>query len=86
MEVKLPSRVRLFATPWTAAHQPPLSMGFSRQEYWSGVPLPSLSGSITSQQIDGKTVADDFSGLQKPLQMVIAAMILKDAYSLEGKL
>ena len=29
------------ATPWTAAHQAPLSMGFSRQEYWSGVPLPS---------------------------------------------
>ena len=29
-------------TPWTAAHQVPLSMGFSRQEYWSGVPLPSL--------------------------------------------
>ena len=37
------SRVRLFTTPWTAAHQAPLSMGFSRQEYWSGVPLPSLS-------------------------------------------
>ena len=36
------SGVRLFATPWTAAHQAPPSMGFSRQEYWSGVPLPSL--------------------------------------------
>ena len=35
------SRVRLFATPRTAAYQAPLSMGFSRQEYWSGVPLPS---------------------------------------------
>ena len=32
---------RLLATPWTAAYQAPLSMGFSRQEYWSGVPLPS---------------------------------------------
>ena len=31
----------LFVTPWTVAHQAPLSMGFSRQEYWSGVPLPS---------------------------------------------
>ena len=31
----------LFATPWTAAYQAPPSMGFSRQEYWSGVPLPS---------------------------------------------
>ena len=36
------SRVQLFATPWTVAHQAPPSMGFSRQEYWSGVPLPSL--------------------------------------------
>ena len=35
------SRVWLFATPWTAAYQAPLSLGFSRQEYWSGVPLPS---------------------------------------------
>ena len=35
------SRVQLCATPWTAAYQAPLSMGFSRQEYWSGVPLPS---------------------------------------------
>ena len=35
------SRVQLLATPWTAAHQAPPSMGFSRQEYWSGVPLPS---------------------------------------------
>ena len=41
-KVKLLSRVRLFATPWTIAHQVPPSMGFSRQEYWSGVPLPSL--------------------------------------------
>ena len=35
------SRVRLLATPWTVAYQAPPSMGFSRQEYWSGVPLPS---------------------------------------------
>ena len=40
-KVKSLSRVRLFATPWTAAYQAPPSMGFSRQEYWSGVPLPS---------------------------------------------
>ena len=35
-----PSRVQLFATPWTVAHQALLSMGFSRQEYWSGLPCP----------------------------------------------
>ena len=40
-EVKSLSRVRLFVTPWIVAYQAPLSMGFSRQEYWSGVPLPS---------------------------------------------
>ena len=41
VKVKSLSRVRLLAIPWTAAHQAPLSMGLSRQEYWSGVPLPS---------------------------------------------
>ena len=34
------SHVQLFVTPWTVAHQAPLSMGFSRQEYWSGLPFP----------------------------------------------
>ena len=41
VKVKSPSHVRLSATSWTAAYQAPPSMGFSRQEYWSGVPLPS---------------------------------------------
>ena len=41
MKGKSLSLVQLFATPWTAAYQAPLSMGFSRQEYWSGVPSPS---------------------------------------------
>ena len=41
VKAKSLSRVWLFATPWTAAYQAPLSMRFSRQEYWSGVPLPS---------------------------------------------
>ena len=40
-EVKSLSRVRLFATPWTVAYQAPLSMGFSKQECWSGLPFPS---------------------------------------------
>ena len=39
--VKLLSRVQLFVTPWTVVHQAALSMGFSRQEYWSGLPFPS---------------------------------------------
>ena len=41
LKLNLLSRVRLLATPWTVAHQAPPSMGFLRQEYWSGVPLPS---------------------------------------------
>ena len=39
--VKLLSRVQLFASPWTVAYQAPPSMGFSRLEYWSGLPFPS---------------------------------------------
>ena len=41
LKVKSLNRVRLFATPWTVAYQASLSMGFSRQEYWSGLPFPS---------------------------------------------
>ena len=43
VKVKSLSHIWLLATPWTAAYQAPPSMGFSRQEYWSGVPLPSLT-------------------------------------------
>ena len=43
VKVKSLSHARLLVTPWTAAYQAPPSMGFSRQEYWSGLPLPSLS-------------------------------------------
>ena len=46
VKVKSLSRVRLLATPWTAAYQAPPSKGFSRQEYWSGLPLPSPIESI----------------------------------------
>ena len=51
VKMKSLSRVRLLATSWTAAYQAPLSMGFSRQEYWSGVPLPSLKDIYTSMYI-----------------------------------
>ena len=47
------SRVRLCATPQTAAHQAPPSMGFSRQEYWSGVPLPSLRNELATSYYQG---------------------------------
>ena len=50
VRVKSLSRVQLLATPWTAAHQAPSSMGFSRQEYWSGLPLPSPSTDLDSHK------------------------------------
>ena len=52
MKGKSLSSVQLFATSWTAAYQAPLSMGFSRQEYWSGVPLPSPESSPSSTQLE----------------------------------
>ena len=63
MKVKSESEVSqscpTLATPWTAAYQAPPSMGFSMQEYWSGVPLPSYEGaqtSIHSQKHDDKFI------------------------------
>ena len=53
--VRVLSRVRLFASPWPVAHQAPLSMGFCRQEYWSGLPFPSPRGSSRSR--DGTRVS-----------------------------
>ena len=41
VKVKSLSHVRLFTTPWTVTYQAPLSMGFSRQQHWSGLPFPS---------------------------------------------
>ncbi|KAI4548127.1 hypothetical protein MG293_000457 [Ovis ammon polii] len=50
VKVKSLSRVRLFATQWTVACQAPLPMGFSRQEYWSGLPFPEDLGSIPGSE------------------------------------
>ena len=62
MKVKTLSRVPLLATPWTAAYQAPPSMGFSRQMYWSGVPLPSpkrghIQAQIGKQNVWGRGMA-----------------------------
>ena len=58
-EVKSLSCVRLFATPWAVAYQDPQSMGFSRQEYWSGLPFPSiLMCGIVSKVIDMEKSGD----------------------------
>ena len=48
--VQLLSHVQIFATPWTVAHQTPLSVGFSRQDYWSGLPFP-FPGDLSNPEI-----------------------------------
>ena len=53
MKVKSVSRIRLLVTSWTAAYQAPLFMGFSRQEYWSGSPVPSLSSMLRAYYLPG---------------------------------
>ena len=63
MKVKSLSRVRLLATPWTPGHQARLCIGFSRQEYWNGVPLPSSAMQETRVQ---------FMGLHDPLEKGLA--------------
>ena len=57
MKVKSLSHVRLFATSWTAAYQAPPSMGFSRQEYWSGVPSlsPLLRAGLLKDSVSPET-------------------------------
>ena len=56
VKVKSLNHVRLFATPWTVAYQAPLSMGFSRQEYWSGEPFP-LPGDLPNPGIQPRSPA-----------------------------
>ena len=81
VKVKSLSHVRLFVTPWTVAHQAPPSMGFSRQEYWSGLPFPSpgdlpdpgieprspalRADALTSEPLTPKS---DHTGTEKTLQ------------------
>ena len=54
VKVKSFSRVRLFATPWTVAYHTPPSVGFSKQEYWSGVPFP-FPGHLPNPEIENRT-------------------------------
>ena len=64
VKVKLLSHVRLLATPWTTAYQAPPSTGFSRQEYWSGVPLPSpMASARTSKTMLNNSTDRDHSYL-----------------------
>ena len=60
------SRVRLCATPWTTAYQTPPSMGFSREEYWSGVPLPSPQVELKTYQTDADPTNHFTGSIRKP--------------------
>ena len=57
VKVKSLSRVRLLVPPWTVAHQAPPSRGFPRQEYWSGVPLPSPSSALAHIKLTALSVS-----------------------------
>ena len=78
-EVKWLSRVRLFATLWTVAHQAPPSMGFSRQEYWSELPFPS-PGDLPDPRIKPRSPTLQADALTseppgKPIYVYICAYI-----------
>ena len=77
VKVKSLSRVRLFATPWTVARQAPLSMGFSRPEYWSGLPFPS-PGDLPNPRIEPGSPALQADSLSseppgKPYSIMLSA-------------
>ena len=84
VKLKLLSHVRFLATPWIAAYQAPLSMGFSRQEYWSGVPLPSPKGKMrwcqfNSEQSFWSSTSDQIPGLRSLTKSEILLRICFDA-------
>ena len=75
MKVKSLSRVRLFATPWTVAYQAPPSMGFSRQEYWSGLPflspgdLPDTGIELRSPAFQADALTSEPAGKHKEFDL-----------------
>ena len=78
MKVKSLNHVPLLVTPWTAAYQAPPSMGFSRQEYWSGVPLPSPAMGDNLLIVDNSVWGHPFSS---PLSSFLPASLLSPALS-----
>ena len=81
VKVKLLSRIRLFATPWTVGNQAPLSMEFSRQEYWSGLPYPS-PGDLPNLGIKSRSPALQADALpSEPPGMVIMTILIVNCLS-----
>ena len=67
-KVKLLNRVQLFVTPWNVVYQAPLSMGFSRQEYWSGLPFPPPPLDLPDPGIEPRSPALRADSLPPELQ------------------
>ena len=74
VKVKSLSCVRLLATPWTASHQASLSMEFSRQEYWSGVPSPGMVSILVSFSVQFSSVAQSCLTLCDPMNCSMAGL------------
>ena len=79
LKVKSLSHVRLFVTPWTVAHQASLSMGLSRQEYWSGLPFPSPGG-LPDRGIEPRSPALQADALPSEPSVLISNCSLCNIY------
>ena len=77
VKVKSLSCVRLFATPWTAAYQVPPSMGVSRQEYWSEVPLPSPT--VILPHFKWSTVANTLAIVKKNVYLIVRKSLFESS-------
>ena len=81
VKVKSLSRVWLFATQWTVAHQAPPSMGFSRQEYWNGLPFPSL-GDLPDPGIEPRSPTLEADALtSEPPGKPLSGNLIKTIYT-----
>ena len=78
--MKLLSHVRLFATPWTVAYQAPPSMGFSRREYWSGLPFPS-PGDLPNPGIEPRSLALQADSFPAELFQILKDDAVKELHS-----
>ena len=83
MKVKSLSRVPLFATPWTVAYQAPLSLGFSRQECWSGLPFPSL-GDLPNPGIEPRSPVLEADALTSVLSFKFLSIYYFNFYQKNG--
>ena len=85
MKMKSLSRVQLFAAPWTVAYQAPASMGFSRQEYWSGLPFPS-PGDVPNLGIEPRSPAFQADALtsEPPGKPKIRLVVMKEIFTYWG--